>query len=59
MVVSVVAQWVFFLPAAYLVGPRLGWGLEGIYGAYVTYRVAQTLVLAHIWRARRWMHIEV
>lgn len=59
MVVSVIAQWVFFLPAAYLVGPVLGHGLLGIYAAQVTYRVAQTVVFVFVWRSRSWATIEV
>lgn len=59
MLVSVIAQWVFFLPAAYLFGPHLGYGLLGIYAAQVAYRASQTAVFVAIWRRRQWASIKV
>jgi multidrug resistance protein, MATE family len=59
MVVSVSAQWLVFLPAAYLVGPVLGFGLLGIWIAQILYRGGQTLLIIGIWRSRRWADIDV
>lgn len=59
MVVSITAQWVVFLPAAYVIGPVLGLGLIGIWSAQASYRLLQTLVLAMLWRSRRWAYIKV
>ena len=59
MVVSIAAQWVVFLPAAYLVGPVLGLGLLGIWIAQICYRCGLSVVLMGIWRSRRWADINL
>ena len=58
MAVSIVAQWFVFLPAAYFVGPVLGFGLTVIWLLQVTYRALQTLVFCMFWRGRRWSRIQ-
>ena len=59
MWISVIAQWLFFLPAAYIAGPVLGFGLLGIWIINGFYRVGQALVCAQQWRGRKWAHIEI
>jgi putative MATE family efflux protein len=59
MAISVVAQWGLFLPAAWLVGPRLGYGLIGIWIANITYRLLHAAVFAGFWRSRRWANVDV
>ncbi len=59
MWISVIAQWLFFLPAAYVAGPVLGFGLLGIWIMNSFYRVGQALVCAQQWRGRKWAHIEI
>jgi putative MATE family efflux protein len=59
MAVTVTLQWGLFLPAAYWVGPVMGYGLLGIWATHVAYRVIQAAVLAWLWRSRRWVGIAV
>lgn len=59
MIVSIAMQWGLFLPVAYVVGPVLGGGLIAIWIAQMSYRSLQALVLAGIWRSRRWASIEL
>ncbi|MCP4448202.1 MAG: MATE family efflux transporter [Myxococcales bacterium] len=59
LVVNVGMQWLLFLPAAYLIGPVLGWGLIGVWVARICYRVLQSVVLMAIWRGRGWAKVEV
>lgn len=59
MWVSVIAQWVFFLPLAWIVGPVLGFGLLGVWIVNGLYRTGQAAVLAAQWAGRRWAHIEL
>ena len=59
MVVTVTLQWGLFLPAAYWVGPVLGYGLFGIWAIHVAYRVLQAAVFAWLWRSRKWEGIAV
>jgi len=59
MAVTMALQWVFFLPAAYLVGPVLGFGITGVWVAHVVYRVLQSSVFAAIWRSGSWAGIRV
>jgi putative MATE family efflux protein len=59
MVVTVTLQWGLFLPIAYLIGPTLGHGLLGIWGAHVTYRGLQAGIFAWLWRSRKWTGVAV
>ncbi len=59
MWISVIAQWVFFLPLAFLVGPVFGYGLLGIWILNVVYRTGQALAGAQQWASRKWAHIEI
>jgi putative MATE family efflux protein len=59
LVISVGMQWGVFLPAAWLIGPTLGFGLLGIWLAQACYRGAQAAVLAGVWRRRTWTAIKV
>lgn len=59
MWVSVVAQWVFFLPLAYLAGPVLGYGLLGVWIVNLLYRIGQAAVYSRLWAGRKWAGIEI
>ena len=59
MKVSVVCQWGVGLPLAYLVGPKLGFGLLGIWAAQGIYRILQAAIFVYLWRGRRWMNVSV
>ena len=59
MWISVIAQWIFFLPAAYVAGPLLGFGLLGVWIVNGVYRAGQAVVCVQQWKKRRWAGIEV
>jgi putative MATE family efflux protein len=59
MWISVIAQWVFFLPAAYVVGPLLGYGLLGIWAVNSVYRTGQAIACMRQWATRRWVGIKI
>jgi putative MATE family efflux protein len=59
MTVSVSLQWGLFLPAAYLIGPILGFGMTGVWLAQVGYRALQSVAFVTIWRRGKWAEIEV
>lgn len=59
MWISVIWQWLFFLPLAYLVGPALGYGLLGVWIVNGVYRVGQALSSAQLWKGRKWAQIEI
>lgn len=59
MYAAVGLQWLVFLPAAYLVGPVLGFGLLGIWLAQVGYRALQAGVFAVMWARGGWTDIRV
>jgi MATE family multidrug resistance protein len=59
MQVSVGMQWVLFLPAAYVLGPVLGFGMSAVWTGQVVYRSLQALVFAAIWKSRMWIDLEV
>ena len=59
MKVSVGMQWLLFLPAAFVLGPVLGFGMSTVWTAQVVYRSLQALVFALIWRGRSWIGVEV
>jgi len=59
MKITVIAQWMLFLPAAVLVGPVLGFGLLGVWVLYALYRVGQTIWFAAAWKQGYWAEIKV
>lgn len=59
MRVSVGFQWLIFLPAAWLLGPGLGFGLTAIWLCMTLYRGAQTAVFVAYWQRREWVHIKL
>jgi putative MATE family efflux protein len=59
MWISVLWQWLFFLPLAYLVGPALGYGLLGVWIVNGIYRVGQALTCTQLWKGRKWARIEI
>ncbi len=59
MWISVIAQWVFFLPVAYVVGPVLGLGLLAVWIVNGLYRVGQAVACVQQWSARNWAGINI
>ncbi len=59
MWISILSQWAFFLPLAYLVGPVLGFGLLGVWVLNGIYRTGQAFVVAQQWNSRKWAGIEI
>ena len=59
LVVAVATQYIFFLPAAYIIGPILGHGLLAVWLAQFAYRALQTGAFVWMWRDRKWTTIEV
>lgn len=59
MFLSLVTQWLFFLPAVYLVGPNWMWGLEAIWIVHAVYRVLQAGSFVYVWQRGSWLEIEV
>ena len=59
MKVAIINQWCLFMPAAYVVGPVLGYGLTGIWSCQVAYRMLQAGVFSLLWRQRRWARVHV
>ncbi|GAB4192991.1 MAG: MATE family efflux transporter [Wenzhouxiangellaceae bacterium] len=59
MVISILGQWLLFLPLAWIVGVNLAYGLLGIWIMQAVYRVLQALVFGWTWRQRGWSDIAV
>ena len=59
MIVGVTLQWALFLPAAFIVGPYLGYGLLAVWIAQACHRILQAGIMGALWRSRRWAHIEL
>jgi MATE family multidrug resistance protein len=59
MRISVMWQWIFFLPLAFLIGPVLGFGLVGIWVINGFYRVGQALNCAYQWNSGKWANIKI
>jgi putative MATE family efflux protein len=59
MWISVIAQWGFFLPFAFIAGPVLGFGLLGVWVVNGIYRAGQAMVCIQAWAGRRWAGIEL
>jgi putative MATE family efflux protein len=59
MWISVIAQWVFFLPFAFIVGPWLGFGRLGVWIVNGIYRGGQAIVCIQQWAGRSWAGIKL
>ena len=59
MWISVLWQWLFFLPLAYVAGPVMGLGLLGVWVVNGIYRTAQSVNTATAWAGRKWASIEI
>ena len=58
-VVAVGMQWALFLPAAYIIGPVLGYGLLAVWAAHLVYRSVQSFVFAALWKGGKWKEIQI
>jgi putative MATE family efflux protein len=59
MWISILWQWVFFLPLAFVLGPLMGFGLLGVWLLNAVYRVGQAAVCAQQWAGRKWAHVKI
>jgi putative MATE family efflux protein len=59
MWISIISQWGFFLPLAYITGPLLGLGLLGVWALNAAYRIGQAIICAQQWGNRKWARIEL
>ncbi len=57
--VSVATQWGAFLPAAWLLGPVLGFGMLAIWMAQAAYRLLNLGLFSWSWRRRAWASVEL
>lgn len=57
--ISLLWQWAFFLPLAWLAGPVLGLGLVGVWVVNGIYRAGQAVNCATQWAGRKWVGIEL
>jgi Na+-driven multidrug efflux pump len=59
LVVSVLTQWGLFLPVAWLLGVRLGFGLVAIWLAQSLTRMIGVTLFAQSWRRRAWARVSM
>jgi putative MATE family efflux protein len=59
MFVEVLTHWVIFLPAAYVLGVRMGWGITGAWLALPVYIVSYSLLVYKKYRSDSWLSINV
>jgi MATE family, multidrug efflux pump len=59
MMVSFATQWLFFLPAAWIVGPYLKYGLLQIWLVQMAYGGIATALIIAIWSGGRWQKIKI
>ena len=59
MWISLLWQWLFFLPLAWLAGPVLGFGLLGVWAVNALYRAGQAFSSIHQWKGRKWTHLQI
>lgn len=59
MIISLVMQWILFLPVAWFMGTQWGMGLLAIWLAFIASRALQTGIFAWLWQRRAWAEIKV
>ncbi len=50
--ISSICQWIFYLPLAYIVTVRLGFGLNGIWLTWALFQLLQMSIFGSIWHVR-------
>ncbi len=56
MLVSVIVIWVFSIPLIYILGIHLGYGLLGIWIAFIVDEWVRGLILCLRWKSKAWVH---
>lgn len=59
IMISFSTQWLFFLPAVWLVGPHLNYGLLQIWLVQIAYGALATALITAIWIDGRWKAVKV
>ncbi len=59
LIASLVTQWIFFLPAVWVVGPYMNYGLLGIWLVQLVYCVLGAAIITTLWTDGRWKRIEI
>jgi Na+-driven multidrug efflux pump len=59
MIVSVVLQWLLFLPLIYLLGPYGGYGLTAIWVSLIGYRLINASIFGILWKQGKWTSIKL
>ena len=59
LAVSVGTQWGAFLPAGWLLGPGLGFGMLAIWMAQAAYRMLNLSLFSWSWRRRTWASVRM
>jgi putative MATE family efflux protein len=59
MWISLLWQWLFYLPLAWLAGPVLGFGLLAVWIVNGVYRVGQAINCGTTWAGRKWAAIRI
>ncbi len=59
MQISLLMQWLVFLPAVWLFGIYFQWGLLGIWIFQLAYRLINSVIFIKIWQQRRWQKLYI
>jgi MATE family, multidrug efflux pump len=59
MGISLITQWILFLPVVYFVGPVWQLGLAAIWSVHAIYRLLQAASFAYCWQRGKWAGIKV
>jgi multidrug resistance protein, MATE family len=59
LMVSFSTQWLFFLPAAWIVGPYLKYGLLQIWFVQIVYGAIATALITAIWASGKWKKVKM
>lgn len=54
MTVSIAVTWLFSLPLTYVLGIRLGYGLPGMWSAFIVDEWLRGIILFFRWKSRKW-----
>jgi putative MATE family efflux protein len=59
MWVTVLSQWLLFLPLAWLLGPWAGYGLITVWLLHGLHRMLNAVIFSYYWTKRDWQHIQL
>ena len=59
MYITVIAQWLVYIPLGWLLGIYINWGLNGVWTANLVAQILMAVVYTVLWKSGKWKQIKI